>query len=167
MTISPIRVFLVLLLAGLATWCAFDQVRDERNAARSERDSAQAEAKGLREAARITGERLATATANDLKHTQELSNALKRNQDLRDSVGNGDQRLFVPATCAASAVNVRAGTGTAGVAHAASAELAADARPDYFTLRDQLALSERMILGLQDHVRSFCTTQPTTTGATQ
>ncbi|AGZ37578.1 MAG: lysis system i-spanin subunit Rz [Pseudomonas sp.] len=163
MTFSPIRVVLFLLL----TWFAFDKVVDQRNAARSERDSAQVEVKGLREAARITGKRLAMATANDIKHTQELANALKRNQDLRDSVGNGDQRLFVPATCAASAVNVRAGTGTAGVAHAASAELAADARPDYFTLRDQLALSRQMILGLQDHVRSFCTIQPTTTGATQ
>lgn len=166
MTISPIRVFLVLLLAGLTTWCAFDQVVDQRNVARSERDSAQVELTGLREAARITGERLATATANDIKHTQELANALKRNQDLHDSVRDGSQRLFVNATCAAGG-DLRADSGAAGVAHAAPAELSPDARPDYFTLLDQLALSERMILGLQDHNRSFCPTKPTTTGATQ
>jgi prophage endopeptidase len=39
------------------------------------------------------------------------------------------------------------------VADAGSAELAADARPDYFTLVDQLALTRQMVLGLQDHIR--------------
>ncbi|MGP4922833.1 hypothetical protein [Pseudomonas lundensis] len=42
------------------------------------------------------------------------------------------------------------------MADAATAELATDARPDYFTLRDQLALSREIILGLQDHVRRIC-----------
>lgn len=167
MTFSPIRVLLVVLIVGLATWFAFDQVLDQRNAARSERDSAQGEVTGLREAARINGERLAMSAANDIKHTQELSDALKRNQDLRDSIRGGGQRLFVQATFAASTSDVRAGTGAASVAHAGSAELSPDARPDYFTLLDQLALSEQMILGLQDHISSFCPTQPTTTGASQ
>lgn len=166
MTFSPIRLFLVVLIVGLVTWLAFDQVLDQRNAARSERDSAQFEATGLREAARITGERLATAAANDLKHTQDLSNDLKSNKELRDAVGTGDQRLLVQTTCTTTA-DVRAGAGAAGVADAKTAELSPDARPDYFTLLDQLALSERMILGLQDHLSSFCPTQPTTTGATQ
>lgn len=167
MTVSPIRVLLGLLVAGLVTWFAFDQVLDQRNAARSERDNAQVEVTGLREAARIASERLAKAAANDIKHTQELSDALKRNQDLRDSVRGGGQRLFVDATCAAPTADVRAGTGATSLAYAGPAELSADARPDYFTLLDQLALSERMILGLQDHISSFCPTQPTTTGATQ
>lgn len=166
MTISPIRVLLVVLVVGLAAWFAFDQVLEQRNSARSERDSAQEEASGLREAARISAERLATAAANDLKHTEELSNALKSNQALRDSVGAGNQRLLVHASCPTGG-NVRADTGTGGVADAGTAELTADARPDYFTLRDQLALSKQMILGLQDHVRSFCLTQPTSSGATQ
>lgn len=163
MTFSAIRLLLVVLVAGLVGWIAFDQVVDQRNAARSERDSAQTEAQGLREAARITGEWLATAAANDIKHTQELSNALNANQDLRRAVADRNQRLLVRATCTA----VSAHSGAAGVADAATAELSADARPDYFTLLDQLALSKQMILGLQDHVRSFCTTQPTTTGTPQ
>lgn len=165
MTISPIRALLVVLVIGLAAWFAFDQVLDQRNSARSERDSAQKEVSGLREAARISGERLATAAANDLKHTQGLSNDLKSNKALRDSVSAGDQRLRVQATCPVT--DVRANTGAAGVADAGAAELSPDARSDYFTLLDQLALSQRMILGLQDHIRSFCPTQPTTSGATQ
>ncbi|AVD81235.1 lysis protein [Pseudomonas sp. SWI6] len=165
MTISPIRALLVLLVVGLAVWFAFDQVLEQRNSARSERDSAQQEASGLREAVRISGERLATAAANDLKHTQGLSNDLKSNQALRDSVGAGDQRLRVQATCPAT--DVRANSGAAGVVDARPAELSPDARSDYFTLLDQLALSKRMILGLQDHIRSFCPTQPNTSGAPQ
>ncbi|WP_033694659.1 lysis system i-spanin subunit Rz [Pseudomonas sp. LAIL14HWK12:I9] len=153
---------LAALLFGGSTWFLFDRVLQQRDTARSERDSAQEEASGLREAARITAERLATAAANDAKHTQELSNALKTNQDLRTSVGTGDQRLLIQASCPAATVH--ADPAGAGVADAGAPELAANARPDYFTLRDQLALSKQMILGLQAHVRSFCTTQPTTTG---
>lgn len=159
MTISPIRLLLVVLLAGLSGWLVFDQVLQQRNIARSERDTAQNEAAALREAARITGEWLATAAANDSKNTQELNDALKNNQDLRLSVGTGDQRLLVKASCPAASVPTSPGAG--GLADGDTAELSTDARPDYFTLLDQLALSKQMILGLQDHVRSFCTTPPT------
>ncbi|WP_339443928.1 lysis system i-spanin subunit Rz [Pseudomonas hunanensis] len=150
-----------LLIAG-ATWLLFDRVLQQRDTARSERDSAQEEASGLREAARISAERLATAAANDAKHTKDLSNDLKKNQDLRTSVGTGDKRLFVQASCSSNAVP--ADPGTAGMADGAAAELSPNARPDYFTLLDQLALSERMILGLQDQIRSFCPTQPANSG---
>ncbi|MBA6102458.1 lysis system i-spanin subunit Rz [Pseudomonas monteilii] len=162
MRLLIVQVLAALLFAG-STWFLFDRVLEQRDTARSERDSAQKEASGLREAARITGERLAIAAANDAKHTKELSNALKANQDLRSSVGTGDQRLFIQASCPAP--NVRADSAGAGVADAGAPELAANARPDYFTLRDQLALSKQMILALQEHIRSFCTTQPATTGS--
>jgi prophage endopeptidase len=42
------------------------------------------------------------------------------------------------------------------LADAGTAELAADARSDYFTLRDQLALSRQMVLGLQQHIVRVC-----------
>lgn len=162
MRIVILQVLAALLLVG-ATWLLFDRVLLQRDSARSERDLAQDEAAGLREAARLTGERLAQAAAQDSKHTQELSNALKNNQDLQRAVDLRDQRLLVKASCTAAAV--RPDSTGAGVADAGPAELAADARPDYFTLRDQLALSRQMILGLQERERTFCTTQPTT-GAT-
>ncbi|NBK40045.1 lysis protein [Pseudomonas soli] len=164
MTFSPFRLLLVVLLAAGGAWLAFDLVLQQRDSARSERDLAHDEAKGLREAARLTGERLAQAAALDSKHTQELNDALKNNQDLHRAVDLRDQRLLVKASCPTAAV--RPDSAGAGVADAGTAELAADARSDYFTLRDQLALSRQMILGLQGHIRTFCTTQPTT-GATQ
>lgn len=150
-----------LLVAG-STWFLFDRVLQQRDTARSERDSALEETSGLREAARISGERLAQAAANDTKHTQELRNALKQNKDLRTSVGTGDQRLLIQASFPHDSVSTS--PGAAGVADGATAELSPNARPDYFTLLDQLAVSERMILGLQDHINTVCPKPTTTTG---
>lgn len=163
MTFSPLRLLLVVLLLVGGVWFTFDQLLEQRDSARSERDQALRDRDAVIQVANETARRLAQASANDIKHTQELSNALNANQDLRRAVTDRDKRLLVRATCPA----VSAHPGATGVADAGTAELSADARPDYFALLDQLALSERMILGLQDHVRSFCTTQPTITGTSK
>lgn len=163
MTISPIRLFMLTVVPFVIGALVINQLLQQVDTAQAERDRAQFEADGLREAARITGEWLAQAAALDNKHTQELNNALKNNQDLQRAVDLRDQRLLVKASCPTAAV--RPDSAGAGLADAAPAELAADARSDYFTLRDQLALSRQMILGLQERERRFCTTQPTT-GAT-
>ncbi|KAA0983761.1 lysis protein [Pseudomonas sp. ANT_J28] len=153
MTFFPSRQVLFVLLAGLLAWVAYDRVTDQRNDARRERDSAQWEAKGLREAARISGEMLADRDAIDLKNTTELDHVRTENQGLRRAVDDGTKRLRIRATCPAS---VPATTDAGGLADAGTAELTADARPDYFTLRDQLALSRQMILGLQQHIVRVC-----------
>lgn len=153
MTIPPLRLALFLLLSALLVWAAFDQVSDQLGTAERERDSAQGEVAGLREAARISGEMLADRDEIDRTRTQELNHALSENNDLRRDVGDGLKRLRLAATCSPPKP---AQTGAGGVADAGTAELTADARSDYFTLRDQLALSRQMILGLQDHVRRIC-----------
>lgn len=150
MTISPLRLFLFAVFTGLLAWCAFDWVADQRDEARRDLSSAVTERDGLREAARISGEMLAARDLIDQKHTEELNHAFAENDALRRDVDDGRQRLPVRATCRAA---VPTATGAASVADAGGAELAADARSDYFTLRDQLALSKQMILGLQDHIR--------------
>ena len=141
------------LVLCLVAWFAFDLLEGQRDIARSERDAALFEVTGLREAARITGERLAERDAIDLQRTQELNHERTQNDGLRLAVRAGLKRLQLNATCSAP---VPASAGAGGVAHAGTAELTADARSDYFTLRDQLALSKQMILGLQDHVRRVC-----------
>jgi prophage endopeptidase len=153
MTIPPVRLVLFLLLSGLLVWFAFDQVRDQLDTAERERDSAQSEVAGLREAARISGEKLASRDAIDLQRTQELNHAINQNDDLRRAVDDGRQRLRLAATCS-TVTHAQSAAGR--VADADTAELTADARSDYFTLRNQLALSRQMILGLQDHVRRIC-----------
>ena len=139
-SISPA---LIVLLAGLVLWGVFERLIDER-------DSAQFEASGLREAARISGEMLADRDENDRTRTEALNHALSKNADLQRDVADGRKRLRINATCPVA----KASPGS--VADAATAELTADARSDYFTLRNQLALSREMILGLQDHVRRIC-----------
>lgn len=153
MTINPIRLAFLLLLAALMAWATIDHFTDQRDEARRERDSAQSEVSGLREAARISGELLAARDLGDQKNTEELNHVRAENDALRRDVDDGRQRLRIRATCRPTVPNA---TGAASVADAGTAELAADARPDYFTLRDQLALSRQMILGLQDYTRQVC-----------
>lgn len=137
---------LLSLLLFLAAWFLFNHLIDERNRALFE-------ISGLREAARISGEMLADRDENDLTRTKALNHALSEINDLRRAVDDGSKRLRVEATCSTPKPDQ---TGAGGVADAGTAELTADARSDYFTLRDQLALSRQMILGLQDHVRRIC-----------
>lgn len=137
---------LLSLLLFLATWFLFNHLVDERNRALFE-------VSGLREAARISGEMLADRDENDRTRTKALNHALSEINDLRRAVDGGSKRLFVKATCNTPKPDQ---TGSGRVADAGTAELAADARSDYFTLRNQLALSREMILGLQDHVRRIC-----------
>lgn len=165
MTIAPLRLLLVLLLASLMAYVLFDYVADQRDDARTERDDAvrdlgsvTTERDGLLEAARISGEMLAARDANDLKHTLELNSERDKNKTLQRAVDDGHQRLLVKARCPIPAVPGTAGTSS--VADGGSAELAADARPDYFTLRDELALTRRMVLGLQDHIRTVVPRAP-------
>ncbi|AMS20559.1 lysis protein [Pseudomonas synxantha] len=148
------------VLICLVAWLCIDLLEGQRDTARSERDAALFEASGLREAARISGEMLAERDAIDFQRTQELNHERAENDALRLDVAAGRKRLRVTATCRAS---MSTSAGASGVAHAATAELTADARPDYFTLVDQLALSKKMILGLQDHALRVCPrqTQPT------
>ena len=146
-----------ILVLCLAAWFGFDLLQGQRDTARIERDAALFEVNGLREAARISGEMLAERDAIDLQRTQELNHERGENDALRLDVDAGVKRLRVNATCSAP---VPASTRAGGVADAATAELTADARSDYFTLRDQLALSRQMILGLQDHALRVCPRQP-------
>ena len=136
----------VLIAIAFALWFSGGLLIDERN-------KAQLEVAGLREAARISGEMLADRDEIDRTRTEELNHALSENAELRRAVDDGTKRLRVKAVCPTS---VPTNTSPGSVANAATPELTADARSDYFTLRDQLALSEKMILGLQDHVRRIC-----------
>jgi prophage endopeptidase len=148
-----LREILFPLLVCLLAYIGFDILQGQRDSARAERDAAQYEASGLREAARISGKMIAARDAIDRNRTQELNDARTEIDALRLDVADGRQRLRVKATFSSTPSNA---TGAGGVADASTAELAADARPDYFTLRDQLALSKQMILGLQDYVGQVC-----------
>ncbi len=158
MTISPLRLALVLLVIGLLGWTWLDHVADQRDSAQRELATVTTEVNGLRAAAVLAGEMLAARDQIDQQRTEELNHERAENAALRRDVDAGNQRLLVRATCSRPAVPANAGAGR--VADAGTAELAADARSDYFTLRDELALSREMTLGLQDHIRQVCLRTP-------
>lgn len=158
MTITPMRFVFAVLLTALIPLFWFVQVVKERDTAVHELQQAKADVETLLNHANLMAHRLAARDEIDLKRTQELKDALDQNQSLRRAVDDGSQRLLVKARCPAP--GLPAATGTASLANAGSAELAADARPDYFTLRDQLALSKQMILGLQDYIRHVALRAP-------
>ena len=147
------REVLFPLVLCLVAFVAFNILEGQLDTARLERDNALFEVGGLREAARVSGEMLADRDAIDLKRTLELDHERASNLELRRAVDDRRQRLRVNATCSTAGTE-KASAG--GVADATTAELATDARPDYFTLRDQLAHSKQMILGLQDYVHQVC-----------
>ncbi|VVN20862.1 hypothetical protein PS619_04316 [Pseudomonas fluorescens] len=166
MTIPPLRLALiVMLITALVPLYWFIRVVDQRDEALKDLKGLKSEVVGLREAARISGEMLAERDVIDQRNTKELTDALTENERLRRAVGDGTGRLHVRATCTAAG-SVPATASTARVADAGRAELAADARPDYFTLRDQLALSRQMILGLQQYALGVCRRTPVQQGNT-
>ncbi|KWS13222.1 lysis protein [Pseudomonas amygdali pv. ulmi] len=156
MTISPLQLLFRTLFVGLVIWLAVDWALDRYETVVQERNSAITERDGLREAARIRGEQLAARDQLDTHHTEELNRARAQINTLQLAVADGSYRLHIKAICPA----MPGTAGTTGLADAGSAELAADARSDYFTLRDELALSRQMILGLQDYIRQVVQRTP-------
>lgn len=156
------------LIAGLvALICLLlwrvDHLAQELTAAEDTASQYQHSAESLRATIRTTRQLLLDNAERDKKHTQELKDAQDQNQRLRADVTAARQRLLIRATCS----GVRADTATApgGLADAGTAELAADARQDYFTLRDQIALTRQQVLGLQDYITNTCLIGQTTGAA--
>ena len=110
-------------------------------------------ANSLSETLRLQRERAADAQAIDTKHTRELTDAKADNDRQRAAVAAGQQRLRVNATCRAGVPDT---AGARGVADAGTPELTPQARQDYHALRDELAVSRQMILGLQEYVGTLC-----------
>lgn len=145
-------------MVGLLTWGAFEYQGNQLVAARAELVDATAELHTEREAARLARDQLEARDQLDTHHTEELSRARSQINTLQLAVADGSYRLRIKAIC--PQCPVPRCPGTAGLADAGSAELAADARSDYFTLRDELALSRQMILGLQDYIRQVVQRTP-------
>jgi prophage endopeptidase len=154
------RYLVAALVAGLvaALW-RLDSVSAERDTAVATAKTQTSVADSLRSTLRLGRELLTELQQLDEKNTEELNDALEENKHLRADVDAGRQRLRLNATC--SSATVPADPGAAGLADAGTAELTADARQDYFTLRDQLALTRQQVLGLQDYVRNVCQHHPT------
>lgn len=106
---------------------------------------------------------LANATINDMqvrqrdvaaldeKYTKELADAQKNINQLERDVAAGRKRLQLNARYAENGA-----ASATGVDDAASPRLTDTAERDYFTLRERIETSGKMIGGLQDYIRQQC-----------
>ncbi|NKG30406.1 lysis protein [Erwinia rhapontici] len=89
--------------------------------------------------------------ALDAQYTKELADAQASIDQLHSDVVAGRKRLQLNATCQKQST-----TGTASMDDAARAGLTDAAERDYFTLRDRIETSGKMIAGLQQYIREQC-----------
>lgn len=87
----------------------------------------------------------------DTTHTMELTNAKAEIDRLRVSAGRNPDRVYIKAECPKSTSNP-----TSGVANATTARPTDTAIRNYWLLRERIAESEQVILGLQDYIRTEC-----------
>ncbi|HGN2064432.1 TPA: lysis protein [Proteus mirabilis] len=88
----------------------------------------------------------------DVKHTQELDNAKTEISRLRDFSERHPERVYIKAECQKSE-----GVTTSGMDDATTARPTDTAIRNYWLLRERIAQSEQVILGLQDYIRRECT----------
>lgn len=87
----------------------------------------------------------------DNRHLQELDHAKKEIDQLRDSSERTPERVYIKAECP----KVPASS-TAGLVDANTARPTDTAIRNYWVLRERIAQSEQIILGLQDYIRQEC-----------
>lgn len=87
----------------------------------------------------------------DTKHTTELTNAKAEIDRLRDISDRNPERVYIKAECPKSE-----GVTTSSVANATTARPTDTAIRNYWLLRERIAETEQVILGLQDYIKTEC-----------
>ena len=91
------------------------------------------------------------AAALDAKYTGELADAKRTIEDLQRDVASGKRRLQLNATCSKSDA-----TEPGGMGNASTPELSADAKRDYYRLRDGIETVTGQVNYLQDYIKQQC-----------
>ncbi|EMB3082909.1 lysis protein [Providencia rettgeri] len=87
----------------------------------------------------------------DTKHTTELTNAKAEIDKLRIAAERNPERVYIKASCPKAETN-----STSGVDDGTTARPTDSAIGNYWLLRQRIAESKQMILGLQDYIRQEC-----------
>ncbi|HEM7527077.1 TPA: lysis protein [Providencia rettgeri] len=87
----------------------------------------------------------------DTKHTQELANAKIEIDKLRIAAERNPERVYIRASCPKVETN-----STSGLDDGATARPTDTAIRNYWLLRNRIAELTRMVLGLQDYIRTEC-----------
>lgn len=148
------RYWLQLLVVALIGVLAFfvNHYRDNAIDYKKQRDTAVNEAALSKATITDMQTRQRDVAALDDKYTQELADAKKTISDLRRDVDSGNKRLHLSATC----VGANNSTTSSSVDDADSARLTDSAQRDYWSLRERMETSNKMILGLQEYINTQC-----------
>ncbi|MTC32383.1 lysis protein [Providencia alcalifaciens] len=87
----------------------------------------------------------------DTKHTAELTNAKAEIDRLRIAAERNPERVYIRASCPKGEVS-----STSGMDDGATARPTDSAVRNYWLLRNRIAELTRMVLGLQDYIRTEC-----------
>lgn len=87
----------------------------------------------------------------DTKHTTELTNAKAEIDQLRIAAERNPDRVYIRASCPKGETN-----STSGLDDGAAARPTDSAIGNYWLLRQRIAELTRMVLGLQDYIRTGC-----------
>ncbi|MCY0800696.1 lysis protein [Providencia rettgeri] len=87
----------------------------------------------------------------DTKHTTELTNAKAEIDKLRIAAERNPDRVYIRASCPKGETN-----STSGLDDGTAARPTDSAVRNYWLLRERIAESEQMILGLQDYIKTEC-----------
>ncbi len=148
------RYWLQLLVVALIGVLAFfvNHYRDNAITYKDQRDKATKNLRLANATIKDMQVRQRDVAALDAKYTKELSDAKKTINDLRRDVDSGAKRLRIAATCP----GVSKATSATGVDDADSARLTDSAQRDYWSLRERIETSNKMILGLQEYINTQC-----------
>lgn len=142
---AGVCIFMALLLA-------VNHYRDNAIDYKKQRDTAVNEAALAKATITDMQTRQRDVATLDAKYTQELADAKKTISDLRRDVDSGNKRLRLSATC----VGANNSSASSGVDDADSARLTDSAQRDYWSLRERIETSNKMILGLQEYINTQC-----------
>ncbi|MEQ5208667.1 lysis protein [Proteus sp. fly-1067] len=87
----------------------------------------------------------------DIKYTQELASAKNEISRLRDISDRNPERVYIKAECPKISI-----TPTTSLDDATTARPTDTAIRNYWLLRERIVQSEKVILGLQDYIRTEC-----------
>lgn len=96
-----------------------------------------------------------TVSASDQKNTQELNDALAKNQALRDDIITGNQRLrFANAKLATCQLAADTAKRASSLDNAASVELSTEAGRNILDIRAGIISDQQKLKALQDYIRA-------------
>ncbi|EJD6611802.1 lysis protein [Providencia rettgeri] len=96
-------------------------------------------------------ERVKSLHKLDTKHTQELANAKSEIDKLRIAAERNPERVYIKASCKKVETN-----STSSLDDAITARPTDSAIRNYWLLRERIAETEQMILGLQSYIEAEC-----------